>query len=163
MIDELNAPPAAGEDALAATEEEMVRAMRRYRALKRRLEAETARANEYLEQVKAEIERDLKPLEEEIERNRASMRAFVTECNAGKKFKVPGLGVAYTQSRLSVKITDEEELVRYLGAPEVAELYDLKFNAARAKRRVEASYKEDGEMLPGTEVEAEEILAVKLA
>ncbi len=141
----------------------MIAQMRRYRSLKKAREQQKERAREYLDQVKAEIEADMRPIEEEIETARHSMLAFVREVNAGRKFRVPGLGTAFTQHRVSVKIEDEEAFTASLDEAERASVYETKLNPSRAKALAQGSYEADGETRPGCEVEEKDTLAVKLS
>jgi len=146
-----------------ASESEMVSQMRRYRSLKKARVQQKERAREYLDQVKAEIDADMRPIEEQIEHSRLSMLAFISEVNAGRKFRVPGLGTAFTQHRISVKIEDEETFTASLDDAERAQVFEIKLNPSRAKALVQGSYEGDGEIRPGCEVEEKETLAVKLS
>ncbi len=145
-----------------ASEPEMVAQMRRYKALKTAREQQKERAREYLDQVKAEIEADMRPIEEDIEHARLSMLAFITQ-NGGRKFRVPGLGTAFTQHRVSVKIEDEQAFTASLDDAERAQVFEIKLNPSRAKALVQGSYEGDGEIRPGCEVEEKDTLAVKLS
>ncbi len=155
--------PSHEESQTPATEPEMIAWMRRYKALKKTREQQKERAREYLDQVKAEIDADMRPIEEEIEHARLSMLAFISEVNAGRKFRVPGLGTAFTQHRISVKIEDEETFTASLDDAERAQVFEIKLNPSRAKALVQGSYEGDGEIRPGCEVEEKETLAVKLS
>ncbi len=146
-----------------ASEPEMVAWMRRYHSLKKAREQQKDRTREYLDQVKAEIDADMRPIEEEIEHARLSMLAFISEVNAGRKFRVPGLGTAFTQHRISVKIEDEQAFAASLDDAERAEVFEIKLNPSRAKALVQGSYEGDGEVRPGCEVEKKQTLAVKLS
>ncbi len=145
-----------------ATEPEMVAQMRRYRSLKQAREQQKERARQYLDQVKAEIEADMRSLEEEIERARLSMLTFITQ-NGGRKFRVPGLGTAFVQHRISVRIEDEEAFTASLDDAERASVYELRLNPSRAKALVQSSYEGGAEIRPGCEVDEKQTLAVKLS
>ncbi len=153
----------SGEPEQLGSEPEMIAQMKRYRALKQAQESQKQRAKEYLEQVKAEIEEDMRPLEEQIEAARRSMLAFLTEHNGSNKFRVPGLGTAFTQHRVSVKIEDETAFDASLNDAERAQVFESKLNQSRAKALVAGSYEDDGEIRPGCEVEEKETLAGKLS
>ncbi len=145
-----------------ATETEMVAQMRRYRSLKKAREQQKERAREFLDQVKAEIEADMRPIEEEIEAARRSMLAFITQ-NDGRKFRVPGLGTAFTQHRISVKIEDEEAFTASLDDTERAQVTETKLNPSRAKALAQGSFEGGGEIRSGCEVEENDTLVVKLS
>ncbi len=100
----------SSEEGEISTQGAMIDAMRRYRATKRNLEADEQRAQEYLEQVKGRIELDLAPARERLEKLRASMEDFVNHENEGRKFRVPGLGTAYTSRKIHVEIDDAASL-----------------------------------------------------
>lgn len=105
----LEAVPSGREpDEKIVSQEAMIAGMRRYRNLKRLQESQERHATECLKQVEAEIEEDMRPLEQAIERVRRSMLAYLTEHNGGRKFRVPDLGTAFTRSRLRIELADEE-------------------------------------------------------
>lgn len=140
----------------------MIETMRRYRAARADHEHRKERAEEYLRQVKAEIEQDLRAGEERLERMRASMLAFVTECNGGQKFSVPGLGTATTTTRTRVEIVDEARFLDALPEGEREALFDRKLNLSRAKAAARSAEEEDGEELPGVATERVTSLSVRL-
>lgn len=155
--------PREEEPLTPASEPEMVSQMRRYRELKKAHERQKERAKEYLEQVKAESEADMRPLEEQIEAARQSMLAFLIEHNSSNKFRVPGLGTAFTQHRTWVNIADEDAFTASLDDAERGRVFELKLNTSRAKALVQGSFESGGEIRPGCEVEGKETLAVKLS
>lgn len=159
-----------GEDFSESSEEEeistqgaMIDAMRRYRATKRNLEADEQRAKEYLEQVKGQIELDLAPAREHLERLRSSMENFINVENVGRKFRVPGLGTAYTSRKIHVEIDDAQALEEAFGEEAEELLYESRFSSRKARKEVADAYTEDGELLPGAEVEERDVLCVRLA
>ncbi len=141
----------------------MIAAMRRYRSAKAEQERRRRRADEYLRQVKEQIDADLAAGDEHLEKLRFSMLAFVTEHNAGKKFSVPGLGTATTTTRTSVKIADQEAFLAALPPEEREKLFERKLSASRAKAAAKAAFEEDGEQLPGVEAARLTSLSVRLS
>ena len=149
-------------DALAG-DASMIAAMRSYRGAKADLEQRKERAAKYLEQVRKEIEADLAADEAQVERLRASMLTFLTEHSGGKKFSVPGLGVATTTTRTTVKISDQEAFVAAVPADRRDSLFDLKLNNSRAKALAKRALDEDGQQLPGVEADRVTSLYVRLS
>lgn len=141
----------------------MIEVMRRYRAAKADHESRREHAAEYLRQVKAEIEQDLRAGEERLERLRESMLVFVTEYNGGRKFAVPGLGTATATTRTRVEITDEGRFLAALPESRREDLFDHRLNAARAKAAAKAAFEEDGEELPGVDAGRVTSLSVRLS
>lgn len=151
----------------AATEEAMISNLRAFRRVKARLEEQRERGRMLLAQIEAEIAQDLAPLEREMEALRVSMQTYIAGHNGGEKFKVPGLGTAYIQSRRRVRIVDMEAFLNavhaYTGG-RVDHLYDEpKPNAAACKKYAENWVSDEGEILPGVESEETETLSVRLS
>lgn len=145
----------------------MVDAMRRYRSARGELDIQKRRAREYVEQVKAETEAELAPLEAHLQRLRISMQTFIEEYNAGLKFSCPGLGTAYASDGLSVRIADEEALRRYVEKELPDGLLDIvfprKLSAAAARKAATEALRDTGEQLPGVEAERTRNLNVRLS
>lgn len=151
-----------------ASEDVLISMMRRLAEAKKHQEEQKSRANRYLEQIRTEIAEDLAPLEEEIERARQSIRAYLIEERGGESFRVPGLGSAGIQHRRQTRIVDEEKFVVEIrtnySEEDAASVYDEpRFNAGRAKKLAESILKEYGEILPGTESEEIQTLTVRLS
>ncbi len=168
MSEQIHATQAeqSNEQEIVASQEEAIRTLRRYRQLKAEMEAERERGQELVRQVKEEVEADLAPLAEHLERMRTSLENFLKEHNAGEKFRAPGLGTVYTQSRLKVSIDDQESFeaaLAELDGKQREAVYDRKFSLSRAKKLVQTAYEEAGQILPGCEVEHAESLCVKLS
>ncbi len=148
-------------------ESAMVDALRRYRSLKGELDVQKRRAKEYVEQVKAEVEADLAPLEARLDRLRTSMQTFVEEYNAGGKFKCAGLGTVYTSKGFSITIADERAFQSYVGGELPGEYLDRvfprKLSASAAKRLAQEELEETGRQLPGIEAELTRSLNVRLS
>ncbi len=145
----------------------MVEALRRYRAAREELEVQRRRAKEYVEQVKAETQDGLAPLEARLHRLRISMRNFIEETNEGRNFKVAGLGTVYTSRGYQVKVADERALLGYVEAECPGECLDRVFprrlSASAAKRLAQNELEESGEQIPGVEAEATTTLNVRLS
>ena len=156
-----NGPTTDGEELV--DERAMISAMRRYRAAKAEQERRRERANQYLRQIRSEIEADLAAGDEHLERLRSSMLTFVAVRNAGKKFNVPGLGTATTTTRTTVEITDEKRLVAAVPEAQRGALFDRKLNASRAKTYAKSALEETGEQLPGVEATRVTSLSVRLS
>lgn len=143
--------------------EDAVQQIRRYKRYKDELEEQRHRGKEYIKQVRAEVEEDLKPLEERTEALEQSLINFVELENSGRSYRVPGLGTAYTTDRTRVRISDREAFEASLGDAEQTELYDRKLNESRAKAYAADCYGEDGEIVPGIEIEPYKSFAVRPA
>lgn len=141
----------------------MISAMRRYRAAKSEQERRKERANQYLRQIRSEIEADLAAGDEHIERLRSSMLTFITSHNDGKKFNVPGIGTATTTTRTTVEITDGERLVAAVPEEQRNGLFDQKLNASRAKDYAKSAFEQAGKHLPGVEAARMTALSVRLS
>ncbi len=165
MSEQIHATQAeqSNEQEIVASQEEAIRALRRYRHLKAELEAERERGQELVRQVREEVEADLSPLTEHLERLRTSLENFLKEHHGAEKFRAPGLGTVYTQSRLKVSIDDQESFEAALDDDQREAVYERKFSLSRAKKVLQAAYENDGELLPGCEVEHAESLCVKLS
>ncbi len=152
-----DAPQALPDDAA------MIAVMRRYRSAKAEQERRRRRADEYLRQVKEQIEADLAAGDEHLEKLRSSMLAFVTHHNAGRKFSVPGLGTATTTTRTRVRIADEERFLAALPEDQREALFDRKLSGPRARAAAKTAFEEDGEQLPGVEASRVTSLSVRLS
>lgn len=155
------------EAAEGISEDAMIRNLRRYRELKGRLEQAEERGRRYVEQVKAEVEQDLVALRTEVDFLKEGFEVYIKEYNGGENFKVPGLGTAFVQRRRTAKVADEQKFGLYVLNAYPAR-YDAvfvaqpdKLNKKEADKLVKAAL-EDGEILPGVEVEEAEALAVRL-
>ena len=145
------------------TDDAMIAAMRSYRQAKADLEVRKERGAAYLRQVEKEIKADLASAEGDLERLRSSMLTFLTEHNGGKKFSVPGLGVATTTMRTTVKLSDREAFVAAVPPDRRDSLFDLKLNNSRAKALAKRALDEDGQQLPGVEAGRVTSLSVRLS
>ena len=151
--------PAPPEDRAA-----MITLMNRYHEMKHQLAEGEENARVYLQVIQDEVKESLAPLRGEIERARRSMEVFLRERNGGRSFAVPALGTAYVQNRVVSKIVDPEKFLKTYERtnPEKAEaLCDRKLNASRAKKEAERAYREDGEIVPGAEVEQASVVCFK--
>lgn len=158
----LSEEPVPVEEPLA-DEAAMIEIMRRYAVAKADHEERKKRGGEYIRQVKAEVEEDLRAGEERLERMRSSMLTFVTERNGGRKFSVPGLCTATTTTRTRVDIADEERFLAALPESEREDLFDRKLNLSRAKAAARSAVEETGEQPPGVEAERVTSLSVRPA
>ncbi|MGF1473156.1 MAG: hypothetical protein ACFB50_15640 [Rubrobacteraceae bacterium] len=157
------APDAGSNGEELVDERAMISALRRYRAAKAEQERRKERANEYLREIRSEIEADLAAGDEHIERLRSSMLTFITTHNGGRKFSVPGLGTATTTTRTTVEITDEERLVAAVPEEQRDGLFDRKLNTSRAKAYAKSAFEEAGEQVPGVEAARVTALSVRLS
>lgn len=148
---------------LATEHETMITNMRLYAGRKAQLEEQRGRAKAYLQQVKDDIEEDLASLEAHLDSLKESMTIFVREHNAGKRFRVPGLGTAYLQKRGVVNIADEDKFQSALNDTEREDIYEHRFVLSRARRIAERRIKEHGEVLPGVQYETSETLSIRLS
>lgn len=148
------------------TDEDMVALLRAYRSALRALERAQGRAREYVRQVQEEIKQDLAPMEERVEGLRRSMEIFIREANGGKKFKVPGLGSAWTRTGVNATITDLDAFDLYMRGQPVGEREQLldepKLNKTKVKYYAKVAKEKDGEIVPGVEVEEKTTLSVRL-
>lgn len=140
----------------------MISALRRYRAAKAEQDRRKERANEYLRQIRSEIEADLAAGDEHLERLRSSMLTFITAHNGGRKFSVPGLGTATTTTRTTVEITDEERMVAAVPEDQRDGLFDRKLSTSRAKAYAKSAFEGTGEQVPGVEAARVTALSVRL-
>lgn len=158
------------EEQTLITTDEMISLLLCYESAKQALEQEQEIGRRVIEQVKANVEADLKPRAEEIEYCRRSIEAYIRQ-NNGARFKAPGLGTAFLSRRKSVKVVDDDDFVEWFDAlPEepfkdnVRELiFPTKFSASGAKKIAEQVLTEDGEILPGVSYEELETLTVRLS
>jgi capsule polysaccharide export protein KpsE/RkpR len=148
-------------------ESAMVDALRRYRIAREELDVQKRRAKEYIEQVKAETEAELAPLEARLDRLRASLQNFIEEHNAGERFKCAGLGTVYTSRGFSITVADERTLLGYVESECPGECLDRvfprKLSASAARRLAQEELEQTGEQIPGVEAEAKSTLNVRLS
>lgn len=145
----------------------MIDALRRYRAARDELDVQRRRAKEYIEQVKAETEAELAPLEARLQKLRTSMHHFIEEYNGGRKFKCAGLGTVYTSRSFQVTVSDEHALMNYIEAEcpgeRLNQVFPRKLSAPAARRLAQEELEESGEQIPGVEAEESGILNVRLS
>lgn len=142
----------------------MIALMRRYAEAKEQLEEQEENGRTYVQMIQDEVKESLAPLKEDLEHARRSMEIFVSEHNGGKSFSVPALGTAYTQNRVIGRIAEPDEFLKAFERtdPEKAEaLCDRKLNASRARKEAEKAFREQGEILPGADVEQVTVLCFK--
>lgn len=161
-------PPDAEPPESLADDAAMIAAMRSYREAKADLDQRKERGAAYLEQVEQEIKADLAADEQHFERLRSSMLTFLTEHNGGKKFSVPGLGVAYTSTRRVVTIENEERFTTAyageFGQDRLSRLYRIPTLVhSKVRKEVEAKLREDGEVIAGTHVDDVTSISVRLS
>lgn len=128
------------------------------------LEVAEERGREYLRQCKADVEADLDTLRARVNKLTEILTLFIEDENGGEKYNVPGIGTAYMTTRRTPKIVDEEAFVGHLQNTHpllLERLYKKTLSASEAKKHIQAAL-EDGEVLPGTDVEEKTSLSVRL-
>jgi hypothetical protein len=119
------------------------------------LEADLARAAE----LRAEIDK-LKPLKDEMEHVRFRIQTAMAQNHSKRTDPVHGLFAVRSEKKTLV-IRDEDEVIAWLSANDFDPTDYLKLDNSMVTKIAEGVLKQDGELIPGTDMQYTEYITLK--